>query len=210
MIGLIRKDFYTLRKNLFIIALLAVFYAALGLRMEDMGFLAGFLVVIAMTISTNLFYMDESCHFDAYAVRSPLSRAQIVLARYLSAGLLALIGAVCGFASLLLPALISGRRPEPLEWIVLAVISVCGLVLLALLLPLLYRFGAERGRYISFLLLLLPLGVVLLLGDRLPDTPAAPGGPVVQALPLLLAAASVLIIALSLLVSIRIYRKKEF
>ena len=84
MTGLLLKDALVLKKSLNTYLLLLAVYAVLTVTgLFSISFVAAFLEVIAMMLPMSAFAFDEQAHWDRYAAALPLSRRDLVAARYL-------------------------------------------------------------------------------------------------------------------------------
>ena len=147
MKGLIQKDLRVLRQSNRLYLLLIAAYALLTL-VTDMGFpfYSSMVTVVALLLPMNCFSWDNYSKWDNFALALPLSRKEIVGARYL---LLLLVG---GGAVLLLLAvgallgLVQGELNVG-NLLLSSFASLYGAVLInALMMPLMYRFGPEKSR----------------------------------------------------------------
>lgn len=160
MSGLIKKDFY-LAQPLFksYAFLYAVFFVLTFLEVYGSNFLTAVLVMVGIMLPVNTFAYDEQVHWDGYAVALPTGRTGYVQAKYLFSLLVSLgFGLLSGLLSALLFFLDKsdvGNLPDA----ILANLSPVGVTLLlnALLLPLLFRFGTQKGRI--FLAIAVGIGV---------------------------------------------------
>ena len=83
MTGLILKDALVLKKTLKTYLLLLAVYAVLAaVGVFSVSFVTAFLEVIALMLPMSAFAFDEQAHWDRYAAALPLSRRDIVMARY--------------------------------------------------------------------------------------------------------------------------------
>ena len=99
MTGLILKDALVLKKSLKSYLLLLAVYAVLTVTgLFSISFVAAFLEVIAMMLPMSAFAFDEQAHWDRYAAALPLSRRDLVAARYLFTLLVLLCAAAFGAA----------------------------------------------------------------------------------------------------------------
>ena len=205
MRGLIWKDLLCLRKGIAVYAVVAAAYLLmLAAGFWDISVVASVLAVIVCVLPCSCFSYDYIAKWDRFGLALPVSRAQVVLARYLTTALLlglsALLLAVLG----LLAWALGGLDDAPVYGLTAAV-----MLLNAALLPLVYRFGAERAR---ILLLLVIGGAVLVVVTVIKAAGALPPG--LFQLPLWAPAAVALIIGAALMVlsyfiSLAIYNKKE-
>ena len=210
MIGLMWKDLLCLRKGIAVYMVVAAAYLLmLAAGFWDISVVASVLAVIVCVLPCSCFSYDYIAKWDRFGLALPVSRAQVVLARYLTTALLlglsALLLAVLG----LLAWALGGLDDAPVYGLTAAVTLTIGMLLNAALLPLVYRFGAERAR---ILLLLVIGGAVLVVVTVIKAAGALPPG--LFQLPLWAPAAAALIIGAALMVlsyfiSLAIYNKKE-
>lgn len=213
MKGLIQKDLRVLRQSNRLYLLLIVVYAFITLA-TDMGFpfYSSMITVVALLLPMNCFSWDNYSKWDNFALALPLSRKEIVGARYL---LLLLVGG--GAALLLLVVgtllgLVQGNLDVGML-IISSFSSLYGAVLInALMMPLMYRFGPEKARLFMLVAIALVAGLVYLAVRLFTDAqvftiPNAELLLVPGAVILTLVLAGLL--ALSYFLSCRIYGKKE-
>lgn len=206
MKGLLIKEFIHLRMYGKVITGLAAFFLIFGLTQ---GTVEGFLSILAMysimlmvMLGLNSISFDASCKWDCFALSLPLSRGQLVAAKYLfillaASALFLLDSLICG---ILVP--FGLRFSEAI--LVLCGCFAAGIGLEAVFFPLLYRFGIERARFFYLLLVLLPAGGGLLagrLGLSLPEVDWS-------AVALLSLPGALILLGISCLISARIFRGK--
>lgn len=209
MMGLILKDYYSL-KNYLLKQLLVglVVCLVVSVIIESAGFLPIMLMLMTVNASISAFAIDESAKWDGYALTLPLTRAQIVLARYLfAAGSLLLTGAVGAVLGILLDSIVFHAGALEVLGATAGVFLVY-LLMNVLSLPVYYKMGVEKARLITIILYLVPFAIFV---GILPSIDLT----VLEALPLGwiaagFAAAVLLLAVLSCLLSVRIYRGKEF
>lgn len=156
---------------------------------------------------------DDVSRWNRFAIATPACRRGVVTGKYLFTLLVTLASTV--FVSLLLVVLaLAGGLEEPLSELLLSALACAGIALImnAVALPLLLKFGAEKARMVSMALFLLVFAGFALLGlaaDRGLALPAPPAW-VLTALPGLLAILAVGGFALSYCIAQAIYARKEF
>ena len=209
MKGLLIKDILGLRRYFFSFAVICLAFLILSVLMKTAMFVSSILAVLFLMMPLTVFSYDESAKWDAYGLTLPVSRKQIVLSRYVLTLLMlavgSLIGAVFTYGITLLPG-VEETSQGMLE--VIPVICGMGLIILAVVFPLIYKFGAEKGRYLMIAVFLLVMIVTLLFNQI--------SGWKEQLLPLLVFlpyAAPIVglaFMAISYWISCRIYENKEF
>ena len=205
MKGLLLKDFFTISKSLRAFLLIIVVFACLP------GFnMAVFAVVYAALLPMTAISYDERCKWDTMAAMLPYSPTELVVSKYLL-GYIAVLGAAV-LALLVhtvygLVGVASGS--DYVSSIVGGAFS--GLLIMALSLPAIFKFGVEKGRLLFFVILLAVFG-----GGA--AAMAATGGGALSSLAnglgkatgLVLVLALIAINVLSIYLSVRFYSRKEF
>lgn len=154
MKGLLYKDAVTLVKQLKLFLLMIVIFSVIpGYNMITFA-----LVYCAMLPFSAMAY-DERSKWNRLVAMLPYSDAQLVLCKYIL-GWLSVIGAMLIAAVAQFAVLLTrGAQAELAPMLLTLVVSAsASLILLALSLPFLYRFGVERGR-MTFIVAI-ALGVV--------------------------------------------------
>lgn len=169
MTGLILKDFLILRKTLRSYLLILIVYAGIAFSGAWSADIVGVLmVVMVMMLPMNVFAYDKQCQWDTYGLALPVGRTKTVAARYLCVLLLCVFSVAL---TVLLGAALyaAGRIDEPAEFMVTcSVMGLMSILVNAIMLPFLYKFGPERARmmffgimggiFLLFVVILLPLG----------------------------------------------------
>ncbi len=155
MKGLILNDFLSMRKLLKSILFVFFAFAAIWGFMDQPETGAIIICVMGISYLFNLFTYDEYYHWDQYRSILPVTHKQIVLARYAAFGITSLI--LLGISSIY--TLILGGAAR------------CGLMLLvslcmqgyttAVIIPIAYKFGMQKGRMLYLLTMLIPFGVMM-------------------------------------------------
>lgn len=161
MSGLILKDFLILRKTLRSYLLILIVYAGIAFSGAWSADIVGVLmVVMVMMLPMNVFAYDKQCQWDTYGLALPVGRTKTVAARYLCVLLLCLFSvALTVITGVGLYAV--GRLEEPATFMVsCAVMGLVAVLMNAILLPFLYKFGPERARMMFFGI----MGGIVLLG----------------------------------------------
>lgn len=207
MKGLILKDFYTALSYVKILLFYVLIFGGIGLYTGNVSFICSMVVVMAMTITISSFTYDEFYHWERYAASAPVTRRQIVTAKYVFFFLLsgALILAAVLF---ILATALFHPSVSILEGVVSTLVgSLVSVTLLSLSIPMLYKFGSQKGR--GFMMLFFGLGFVTVM---LAVNFSGSASPEAFRLPVLASAAvgvCLLLILGSYLLAVRIYAKKE-
>ena len=217
MTGLILKDLLILRKTLRSYLFMLIVYAGIAFTGVWSADIVGvLLVVMVVMLPMNVFAYDKQAKWDTYGLALPVGRTKTVAARYLCVLLLCLLSV--GLTAILGVMLYAaGRVEEPVEFLVsCSVMGLMSVLVNAIMLPFLYKFGPERARMMFFgimggiLLLvvaaLFPLGGLEWLKslELAEPTPAQ-----AAAIPAIAAVAGLALLAVSFLLSRHFYGSKD-
>ena len=214
MTGLLYKDFLALKGHLSTYVVFFVIYGGLcAAGVFSPSVLGGMVVLISIITPMTTVTSDDISRWNRFAIATPACRRGVVAGKYLFTLLMVLLSTAV--VSLLMVALSpTGRLDAPLGEVLLAVLACGGLALLmnAVVLPLLLKFGAEKARMVSMALFLAVFGGFALVGLAAGNgfTLPAPPAWLIAALPGLLALLAVGGFVLSYFIAQAVYAKKEF
>lgn len=180
MWGLLHKDLKTISLQGRVLAIMVVFYLAFFLLSEAEDALIS--VVTFSTVLMGILFpitalsYDEKAKWEHYALTMPISRNMLVWSKYLLVLLFLLAGE-------LLLLLVSLFQPE-IGPALLVLVPGIVLFLNSILLPVAFKLGVEKSRYITVAIMLLPTLVLLLmekLGVQPPQLVRPPIGPAAPA-----------------------------
>ena len=214
MTGLLYKDFLALKGHLSTYVVFFVIYGGLcAAGVFSPSVLGGMVVLISIITPMTTVTSDDISRWNRFAIATPACRRGVVAGKYLFTLLMVLLSTAV--VSLLMAALSpTGRLDAPLGEVLLAVLACGGIALLmnAVVLPLLLKFGAEKARMVSMALFLAVFGGFALVGLAAGNgfTLPAPPAWLIAALPGLLALLAVGGFVLSYFIAQAVYAKKEF
>ena len=212
MKGLILKDICNQLGQLKAFAMMLVIFIVCFATSAEGTLIIMCTVYATVMVISNL-AMDESCQWDIFALTMPVTRRQLVLAKYIVAIFYALLGIVVGTVATLAIRLFGISSGEATLWELLQ-ISLIGIVIaaifIALLLPVDFKYGVQKGRLVLFgVAAFIGGGGVLLSGkEEMLDgffrrfSGTADG--------LFFGALTLLLLLISFTISSRIMEKKEF
>ena len=205
MKGLLRKDLYMILRYCRTLLVFCALFMVIGVFSGgENSFFIIYPVLFGGVIPVTLISYDERFHWDRYCDTMPLRRSTVVDARYLMtllcAGALYLVtmavqagvllprggAAVLGQAAVLLPAV--------------------GLLPGALMLPIIYRWGVEKGRIAYYVLIAVFTAGGIVFADNWLETKPGAAGSGVGALSIML---TLVLFGASWLLSRRIYARRE-
>ena len=154
MKALMLKDFYVLRKQFWLFALVIIAFQAMG------NITAGFITVLyASLLPATAFAYDDRSKWDAMELMLPYSVRQIVLSRYCVGWIAAAVFmAFGGVAQRLLSVAPWTHTPTGNPLRVTMAEFAFALIFLALTMPVYFRYDAEKSRLVRTLMLALLCG----------------------------------------------------
>ena len=209
MRGLLRNDFMTMRKVILLyVAILAFYYILMlvqrgtgGNGVEGMQFIV--VLFSAMIVIYSFSYGEKSGYVNVL----PVTRTQVVVSKYLMTVICMCAAAAGGMAIQAAVNLTAGK--DPLDGLFYMGIALMGAAaFMSVVIPLLFWLGSERERVAVILVFMIPFAVLLLMekqGIRI----SVSGGTLERLMPVL-AAGTMVLLAVSCLVSLSIYKHKEF
>lgn len=201
MKGLLLKDRKTLLKQMKVmLAIMALFACVPGTYMSAFA-----LFYAAMMPITALAY-DERAKWDELAAMMPYTAKAIVGSKY-ALGLTLVLPVL---ALSVLSRLIVHSTPIVSEDTMALLITAClSLILMAINLPFMFRFGVEKGRLIYILLTCAFVVAGVSFADKLTDMINGIGTAMVTIVPLLLLAVTAIALFVSCCISVHVYRAKR-
>ena len=201
MKGLLIKDWKTLVKQtkvmLAIIALLACVPST---------YMSAFALFYAAMLPVTALAYDERAKWDELAAMMPYTAKAIVGSKYV----LGLMLVLPVLALSILSRLLVHSTPIVSEDTMSLLITTClSLILMAINLPFMFRFGVEKGRLIYIVLTCVFVITGVTYADKLADMVSGFETVMVTTVPLLLLAAAVIALLLSYVISVRVYRARR-
>ena len=205
MIGLMRKDLFVADKSGRLLLVLALVFSVV----PGMGsFGSTYAVMLALMMPMTSIAYDERSKWDKYAAMLPYTPGQLVWSKYLLAYFYTVLGGGIIVLGTFLRGITTGSADwrETMEMTVL--MGVIMLFIMAIGLPVIYRFGSEKGRLAMFVVMGVGVGVALGIVSVLDELPKLPSLP----LPVTAAGIAVLIAAAtfaSFRLSVHFYKKRQ-
>ena len=202
MKGLMKKEFLMLWRASRAFALICVVFIAMSAVSQDNIIFLFMPIMISGLLPSTLLSYDERCKWQEFSGALPVSRAQLVSAKYL-------LGLGCMTAILVLTLivhLIVRRFPPQTLLSMLGAIYGLSLFISAVSLPMMFKFGVEKGRLWYY-------ATLVLVGGASGASAGVATDFFNEGLPSyvwLIFVFGVVIYALSWLLAIRFYQKREF
>ena len=209
MKGLLLKDFYMACKYCRAYLLIVLVFAlAAPFTYGNNLFMLFYPCILASMVPVNLLAYEAQCKWEQLAGTLPYSRTQLVSGKYLT-GLLAsgVTLILAGIAQAIGMAVKGGFQAGEFCSL-MAALGITACVVPAITLPLIFKFGVEKGRIVYLVMVGLFCGISAVASITLPADVFARSAASSPALPLSFLAAAGLY-GLSWYLSTRFYRKKE-
>ena len=202
MKGLMKKEFLMLWRASRAFALICVVFIAMSAVSQDNIIFLFMPIMISGLLPSTLLSYDERCKWQEFSGALPVSRAQLVSAKYLlGLGCMTLILLVT-----LIVHLIVRRFPPQALLSMLGAIYGLALFISAVSLPMMFKFGVEKGRLWYY-------ATLVLVGGASGASAGVATDFFNEGLPSyiwIIFVFGVVIYALSWLLAIRFYQKREF
>lgn len=209
MLGLVKKDLLMIKGNIRQVILFLVVFLVLAFQENNIIVIVP--VFVSMMVFITTFSYDEYNKWDAYAISLPVSRKNIVKAKYVASIILWVI-------ALLVTVVITGimglfeQNINYFEMFGMILGCVFSIVLLeAIMFPLIFKFGVEKGRIGLFVGVFAIAGLLGFIFTGI-DLENATGFIEIfnKYYYILIPLAAVILLVISYFVSKKIYLKKEF
>lgn len=207
MKGLILKDFYISVKYLRSCFVMMAGFIVVSIFSEDLFFMAVYPSLVCGMVPQSLLSCDERSKWDSYCGTLPITKADFVSGKYIIVLLLIALSLIVSGIGHGVKIIATGSMEWNTWWMILAFILILGCLGVAIQLPVMFRFGTEKGRIAYWLMVILISGGSVLTGNML-KTEDLSRIPVSWILPLL-CLVSLGIYALSWFLSIKFYEKRE-
>ena len=202
MKGLFIKDLLVLKQQWVTYALISVMWLFIGFMNESASFFAGIMTMFTVTVPLNSIAFDEKAKWDKYALAMPIKRETLILSKYLLAGATA---AVVFVLSGIVGAVTGEELTESLMVSVGCMLS--GMVIVSIILPLIFKFGVEKGRLMIFVVAFLPAAAIFIISKLHLQIPKDMN---MDGLLFIFVAAAALVVAVSAMISMNIGKSKEY
>ena len=159
MKGLIIKDFLLLGKTIKLYAIILGFYAVFSISTGNASFFGSMVAIFSAMLPITALAYDERAKWDRYALTMPVTRKDIVLSKYYLGAMLCVAGLIFSFVSLVFA---KDMTFEEKIFTSLFMMSL-GLLYQAIVLPLMFKFGTEKGRIYMMIAFFAPAVIVMLL-----------------------------------------------
>ncbi len=215
--GLIIKDLLQLKSYKRTLIMFIVIFIATSMVQENSRNVLTIMLTLGLGMfSIATFSYDEMAKADKYILTLPLTKKEVILAKYILVISSTVIGALLGsLASIILSLVMKTEVPNFLELFELAIGSVFGIgIVEAIQIPFIYKYGAEKGRiqiFIAIAIIAFLLGGIVWIGEKYSINLIANStiSMAINFLPMFLVIAIIGMYFISYKIAYKIYCKKE-
>ncbi len=210
MLGLIKKDFLLIKANLKSMIIIFVIYIMLAFQGT---FDATFIIpLIGIILFLSTFSYDDFNNWNSYAVTLPNGRKNVVRAKYIASTILMIILAVVAFSIGIGISYIKTNSIN-LDEIISSLMGtmLSSVIIVSLLYPIVFKFGATNGRIILFAVVFGIAGIGTLIARFIDMAPIIN---IINKLDnyllIVIPIIYIILLGISYLISSKIYQNKEF
>ena len=207
MKGLLLKDWYLSLKYYKPYFLILIGFAVMSIWAGYNPFLLSYPFMLISMMAPGLQNMDEGCKWDMYCGTMPLSKMQMVSEKYLFGLIWSALGLLIVMVSQIIRMAIAGGSAWAELWNVLSVCLTLVFLLPSVSLPLVFKFGAEKGRISQYIIIGCVCGGATLLS--LQESGAVPQVVSTVGMSGIVVLAALTLYVASWFLSIRFYEKRE-
>lgn len=200
MFGLLIKDFFNIRKQIAWYIGMIVMFFVVSLSVRNLTFSASIGLLVTISVPLTALAYEERENWQRFAAASGLDAKTMVAEKYLLGILFAL------FSSLAYLAVFLFCFENGTTWVEFAVPICLQFVILSLILPLVFKYGTERGRTMSVVI----VAVIVVVFVTVMGIWGKGFRPAPLVVCLLSAAIALVLLVGSFFLSLKIYEKKEF
>lgn len=210
MKGLLLNDFYTIMKYLKPYFLIVFVFSAVSVFSNDSLFFCSFpMIITSVVLPISLISYDERSKWNIFCDTLPVSRKNFVSSKYIISIIACVFAASIMIVGQLIRPLITNSTENMVNNILtLMLFMPSGLIMSSVIMPLIYKFGVEKARIIYYTFLVVSMAVIgsvsAIMNMKLYEIKID-----VPAIVVALSGASIVLFALSWLLSVKIYQKRE-
>lgn len=210
MLGLMKKDFLLIKAN--IKSMIIIFIVFLIFAFQGTFDIAFIVPIIGIMLFISTFSYDDFNNWNSYAVTLPDGRKNVVRAKYLASIILAVaLGILCLVISMTISYVSANSMNFDDTISLLMGTMLSSVIIISLLYPIMFKYGATNGRIIMFVVIFGIAGIGVMLEKFIDMTFLMNminelDNYMFIAVPVI----SIILLGISYLISSKIYINKEF
>lgn len=159
------KPYYTL-KNLIIITVLSLFYST---TMKSPASMLSITMIFAVIFSSNPFLLGENSGIDALYKIFSLDSKDVVLGRYILAGLLFIATSIIGLTIYTIISLAKNMSIDNDKLVYIAINFIIYSIIISTQYPIFFKYGYAKAKTFGFLPIFIIGIIVMLVGSLIKD-----------------------------------------
>ena len=210
MKGLLLKDLFVVSEFVRVLTLMVIVFIVSMMAIDGFSVIGAMISLLVVSLVISSFSYDDLAQWDSFAATLPVSRRKLVASKYLFLLLLGVLAVVFnGLVSVLFAALQPGVSLAE-QFVTGILISMAACIIDFVLIPLIYKYGAEKSRMMMMMVIVIIFGItyggaallnLLNIGTDWITLPILIGG---------IAAAFLASLLISWICSVKIVEKKEY
>ncbi|CDG00758.1 Putative Uncharacterized protein [Clostridium chauvoei JF4335] len=182
-----------------------IFYGFLAFTSKDTSFLNGVICIFCAMLPITALAYDERSNWDRYALSMPINRKDIIISKYL-------LGILCSFLGFIICFLFNiFSNSLSKETLALSLLFFgISIILISILLPILFKFGVEKGRLIMMIVLFSPTIIIVAISKLNLSKPSEETiNTIIHFAPFIAPIIVLVVLILSIFISLNIYKNKD-
>lgn len=208
MKGLLLKDFYMSWKYCRMVFLMMLVFLGVSAAGDENLFFVVYPMMVASIVPTTILSYDEKSGWNLYSGALPYSRAQLVSAKYILAAVLIFAVWILSAGIQLVRAGLGGAADLQELAFILAVLLLMGIGSSGLILPVMFKYGVEKGRFAYYLAIAVVCGGGVAF-PQIIDQMKITLNVESHMVPAIMTAAGIVLFAVSWIISVKVYEKRE-
>ena len=211
MKGLLLKDFCLLKKQMKLMVVFVIFYAIWAVAAKIPSMMGTMVILLSIMMPITSMSYDEAGQWYRYAFSLPIPRRTLVLSKYVLGFLVALGGLVVSAIGNLVVLSLTNWENSLESWLIIVGFLEIGMIFLSIIIPVLFQFGVEKGRFLVVVIAVVPSLLSAMLGSLLKTSGVPmPSAEVLQAILYSSPLFTFAVFLISFRISVRICQKKEY
>lgn len=206
MRALLLKDLLSLKNQGKFYLIFVVGYGLISRKLDSLNLPIAMMIMLGGMLLATVMTWEERSNWERFALTMPVDRRTMVAEKYLF-GVLAIFTG--GLLAVLMVAVI-GELSQELALSIVMLLGL-GLVYVAVILPVFFKLGVEKARWVNFAVLFMPVFALTAFLDKVPAGSLERAAAFLQKYGALLGLGIVIaVMGFSYWLSCRIYAAKEF
>ena len=169
MKGLLLKDLCLLKKQMKLMVVFVIFYAICAVAAKIPSMMGTMVILLSIMMPITSMSYDEAGQWYRYAFSLPIPRRTLVLSKYVLGFLVALGGLVVSAIGNLVVLSLTNWENSLESWLIIVGFLEIGMIFLSIIIPVLFQFGVEKGRFLVVVIAVRSLSINCHAGQPVED-----------------------------------------